>query len=200
MSIKEFYLKTMETFYVHILWVLTIVFGLMITFGAATKALDRVMFQIYNKDEPTPVFSLFIKSFKDDFLISTGVWFLIIIFGVPIVYMLYYAVIHNNVALMIIGILASYQILMFLFYSFAVMAIFETDNFFKLLKNIFLMQSRFIFSNVKILGNFAIIVFIALLTRIELIYIVLLVYGFITTFYLRKPFELIKQNVIKENV
>lgn len=199
MSIKEYYLKTMETFYVHVLWVLTIVFGLTITFGAATKALNRVMFQIYNKEEPTPVFSLFIKSFKEDFLRSTGVWLLIIIFGVPIAYMLYYAVTNNNVYLMVIGIIATYQILMFLFYSFAVIAVFETDNFLKLLKNIFLMQSRFILSNVKILSNFAIILLMAFLIRVELIYILLLVYGFITTFYLRKPFELIKQNVIKEN-
>lgn len=188
----------METFYVHALWLFTSAIGLLVTFGAATTALSRVMFQIYKKDEPTAVFSLFFKTFKDEFVVSTGVWFLIIVLGIPLFAMGYRSFQDDQLLLLIMAIFIAFHLLMVLFYSFPVIAIFTTKNFFQLLKNIVLLEVRFFFKNVLILGHFSIIIFLAYFVRQEFIIVIGFTYGLITTIHLRKPFAMLKENILKK--
>ncbi len=194
MTFKEFYQKATDTIYVHFIWLLVSVLGLLITFGAATAALNRVMFQIYKKDEPTSVFSLFFSSFKENFKYGTYIWLITIFIGVPLYFMIDYAIRNVNLVLMVLGIVIAYYLLFFLIYGLSVIAIFKSKNFIILTKNILLIQTRFLFSNILILGNFAIIILLAVFVRIEFVLLFAATFGFITTIHLRKPFGLLKQD------
>lgn len=189
MKLKELYQKITETLYVHLLWLLVSFLGLFITFGAATTALSRVMFQIYKKDEPTSVFKLFFKSFKENFKVATGVWFIILLAGVPLYFMLYDALARDDFILIVIALVAAYQIVMFTIYSFPIIALFETKSFAALIKNIFLIQTRFLWTNIKILGGFGAIILMMLFFHESLLLTVCLSYGFITTFHMIPIFE-----------
>ena len=93
-------------------------FWLLITFGAATTALFKVMFQIYKIEEPTHVTRLFFKTFKEEFLESTLSWLMILVVAVPLFFMISYAYNTNTDILLILGIVIAYQLLMFFIYVF----------------------------------------------------------------------------------
>ena len=114
--LKELYKKAMDIIYANFLWILFSFLGILLTLGAATTALFRVIFQVFKTKEPTNVFPLFIKSFKENFLLSTLVYFCLLIFGISTYIMLTFALYNDLVFLLVIAIFVSYELIMFTVY------------------------------------------------------------------------------------
>ncbi|MFA5693647.1 MAG: YesL family protein [Acholeplasmataceae bacterium] len=185
---KEFYQKLTDVLYVHVLWLLTSFLGLLITFGAATTALFKVMFQILKKDEPTYVSKLFFETFKKDFIESTLVWILIIFFAIPLTLMTNYAFLNNNGFLMVISVVAIYQLALFVIYAFPVIAVFKSKSILETIKNTLLLLNVNLITNLKVLGSFAVIILGYIYLSEIILILILPTYGFLIAFHLKAAF------------
>ncbi len=197
-TLKDFFRQFADTLYVHLLWVLVSFLGLLITFGASTTALFKVMFQIYKTEEPTYVSKLFFDTFKKEFVESTCVWLLILVFTAPLAWMLIYAYQTPNDWLFLIGIVVGYQLIMFFLFVFPVIAVFKSKSIISTIKNVIMMQNRNLLTNIKLLGS--IVIFFAGMIWLHGSFILLLIpcYGFLVSFHLKSAFApLIAQFTIK---
>ncbi len=198
MNLKSSYQKVTDTIYVHFLWVLTSLLGLLITFGAASAALSKVMFKIYNDDEPTYVFQTFKKSFIENFVISTKVWLLILVVGIATYFMTFSAFKNNNNLLKVISVVIAFEISVFTFFVFPIISVFVVDGIISLFKNTFLMMSKYLFISFQMIGSFVVIFLLMYYASPIFIILLLVSYGFITTFYLRKAFETLKREILNK--
>ena len=139
--LKDFYRKAMDVVFVNFLWIITSLLGVFLTLGAATAAMFRVIYKIINYDEPTSVLKEFITGFKENFKIGTIVWLILVILAIPLYFMYIYSLQNGIDFLFVIGIVCAYQWLLFFIYFFPTLSLFKTENNFKLIKNVFLLQN-----------------------------------------------------------
>jgi len=202
-TLKDFFRQLTDILFVHLLWILVSFLGLLITFGAATTALFKVMFQIYKIEEPTHVTKLFFKTFKEEFLESTLSWLMILVVAVPLFFMISYAYNTNSDILLILGIVIAYQLLMFFIYVFPVIAVFKSKSFGSMLKNVLLLQNRHMLTNIKLLGSLVIFIAGMLWVHGALILLLIPCYGFLMSFHLKSVFQIyineFKKTISKEN-
>lgn len=187
--LKELYKKAMDIAYVNFIWIAVSFLGILITLGAATTALFRVIFQVFKTKEPTNVSTLFFKSFKENFIISTLVYLGLLIFGLSSYIMLRYALINQIEILIIIGIVISYEIVMFSIYFFAVLAVFKTTNIKSLIKNVMLLSNYHLWTNFKILGSFVFVILLVFYVHQAFIIVAVGLYGFLVAFHLLPIFR-----------
>ena len=187
-TLKDFFRQFTDTLYVHLLWVLVSFLGLLITFGASTTALYKVMFQIYKTEEPTHVSRLFFETFKKEFVESTCVWLLILVLALPLAWMLIYAYQTPNDWLFIFGIVIAYQVVMFFLYVFPVIAVFKSKSIISTIRNVLILQNKHLLTNIKLLGS--IVIFIAGMMWLHGSFIFLLIpcFGFLISFHLKSAF------------
>jgi len=185
---KEFLKKLTDIIYVNFLWLLVSFLGLLITTGAATTALFRVIFQIMKKHEPTNVLNLFVKSFKENFLLSTLVWLVLIIIGIPLFFMYHYALSMEITWLLILAIVSSYQVILFLIYVFPTIALFKTDKHSTLIKNVLLLQNKNLWTNFKLLGSMLFVILLILFVHNMFLLLAVGLYGVLISFHLKKVF------------
>lgn len=188
-GIKDFYRQFTDVLYAHFLWIVVSFLGILITFGASTTALFKVMFQIFKKDEPTHVTKVFFDSFKESFIESTCVWLIIIVFSMPLILMMHHAVLANNIYLIVIGYIATYQMILFLVYIFPVIAVFKSKSIFSTIKNTMLLQNRYLLTNLKLLGSLAIFVLSMVYVHEAFVLLVIPSYGFLIAFHLKAVFN-----------
>lgn len=184
--LKELYKKAMDIVYVNFIWILVSFLGILLTLGAATTALFRVIFQVFKTKEPTNVFPLFIKSFKENFFISTLVYFCLLILGFSTYIMLSYAFLHDDFMLMILGIFIGYEVFVFTIYFFPTVALFETKNALELIKNVLLLSNYHLWTNIKILGSFVFVFLLVFYVHEAFIVVAVGIYGFLVAFHLQK--------------
>lgn len=187
--LKELYKKATDIVYANFLWILFSFLGILLTLGAATTALFRVIFQVFKTKEPTNVFPLFIKSFKENFLLSTLVYFCLLMLGIPTYIMLTYALYNDLVFLLVIAIFASYQLIMFTVYFFPTLALFKTASLKELIKNVLLLANYHLWTNIKILGSFVFVVFLVFYVHEAFLLIGVAIYGFLVAFHLQKVYK-----------
>lgn len=187
--LKELYKKAMDIVYVNFIWILVSFLGILLTLGAATTALFRVIFQVFKTKEPTNVFPLFIKSFKENFFISTLVYFCLIILGFSTYIMLSYAFLNDDFILMILGTFIGYEVLMFTICFFPTVALFKTKNAFELIKNVLLLSNYHLWTNIKILGSFVFVFLLVFYVHEAFIIVAVGVYGFLVAFHLQKIYN-----------
>ncbi len=198
MNFKSFYKKVTDTIYVHFLWILTSLLGLLVTFGAATAALSRVMFQIYNDDEPTYVFKTFKESFIENFVLSTKVWLLIILVGIATYFMTFSAFNNESYFLKVISVVIIYEVSVFTFFVFPIISVFVVDGLLSLFKNVFLMMSKYIVISFQMIGSFVVIFLLMYYIHPVFLILALVTYGFITTFYLKKKINMLKEEILNK--
>ncbi len=186
---KEFYKKLTDIIFVNLLWIFGSFLGLLITTGAATTAMFRVTFQILKKSEPTNVFHVFYKSFKENFVISTLVWLTLVLLGLCLFMMYNYALNTNVPVLIVFAIVGSYQLIVFALYFFPVLAIFETKNVKQLIKNVLFLSNKNIWTNFKLLGSLAFVILGIVFIHEMLILVLVGIYGVLISFHLQKVFN-----------
>lgn len=186
--LKELFKKFTDLVYVNFLWLLASFFGLLVTFGAATTAMFRVAAQVLKTKEPTSVFPLFIKSFKENFKESTLVWMLLIILGIPLYMMYHYSLNNDLVILLVLAIFGMYEWMIFTIYVFPVIANFKTKHIGQLIKNVLLMSNMNLWINIKLLGSLALVILLMFI-HISLLLIAVGLYGVIVSYHLKKVFH-----------
>ncbi len=187
--LKEFYKKAMDIVYVNFIWLLVSFLGIFITLGAATTALFRVIFQVFKTKEPTNVFPLFIRSFKENFLLSTLVYFCLLIIGLSTYIMLSYAFLNEDVLFMVLGVFIGYEVIMFTIYFFPTVALFKTENTFELIKNVMLLSNYHLWTNLKILGSFVFVFLLIFYVHEAFLLVAIGIYGFLVAFHLQKVYK-----------
>ncbi len=185
--IKETFRKLTDVVFNNILWFFISLFGLLITFGAATTAMFRVSNQLLKTKEPTNVLPLFLSSFKENFKESTLVWLILVVFGIPIYGMYHYALAGGMTWLLIIAIVSSYQWGLVFLYIFPTMALLKTSSIIALFKNVFLLANSNLFITFKIVGSLA-FVLLLMMIHSSLILIAIGIYGILVSFHTKKLF------------
>lgn len=186
---KELYKKAMDIAYVNFIWILVSFLGILITLGASTTALFRVIFQIFKTKEPTNVSKLFFQSFKENFIISTLVYLGLLIIGFATYLMVRYAFLNEQIVLLVLGIFITYQVIMFSFYVFPIIAVFKTENFKSLIKNVMLLSNYHLWTNLKIIGSFVFVFILIFYVHEVFIIVGIGIYGFLVAFHLRNLFN-----------
>lgn len=184
-TFKDFYRQVTDVIYAHFLWITVSFLGILITFGASTTALYKVIFQVFKQDEPTHVTKLFFKTFYEEFKASTCVWLLILLCAVPIYFMTMYSINVNNIFLLIASIVCIYNLFIFFSYIFPIIAIFESKSMFETIRNTILLQNRHLVTNIKLVGSFALL-FLGFI-YLPSVFMLLLVptYGFLIAYHLK---------------
>ncbi|VEU83318.1 YesL family protein [Acholeplasma hippikon] len=184
-TLKDFYRQVTDVIYVHFLWILTSFLGVLITFGAATTALYKVIFQVFKKDEPTQVTKLFFETFVKEFKESTIVWLILILIVTPLIFMTFYAINQTNLFLLVASMVCLYHVVMLFTYVFPIIAIFKSNSIFETLKNTILIQNRHLLTNLKLIGSLAIIILGILYLPNVFILVLIPLYGFLVAFHLK---------------
>jgi uncharacterized membrane protein YesL len=187
--LKEVYRKFTDIVFVNLLWILVSFLGLFVTVGAATTAMFTVTFQVLKKNEPTNVFSSYIKSFKDHFVASTLVWLFLVLAFIPLYMMYHYGLNQNITWLTIIAIVGFYQLLIFTLYVFPVMAVFKTKSTFQLMKNVIIMANTNLWTNIKIIGSLSFVVLLVVLIHESMLLIGVGIYGILVSHHLNIIFR-----------
>lgn len=185
--IKEIGKKITDVIFNNILWFFISLFGILITFGAATTAMFRVSFQLLKSNEPTNVLSLFMSSFKENFKESTLVWLILIVMGTPIYLMFHYALMQDIAWLFVIAVVSLYQWFLIFLYIFPTMALFKTPSLARLFKNVFLLSNSHLFITLKVIGSLALVVLLMMIHS-SLILIAVGLYGVLVSFHTKKLF------------
>src|SRR5690606_19560991 len=131
---------------------------------------------------------LFFETFKKDFIESTCVWLLILIFAAPLAWMLVYAFQKPNDWLMVIGIVIGYQLLMFTLYVFPVIAVFKSKSIISTIKNVLILQNSNLLTNLKLIGSLVIFVAGMMWLHGSFIFLLIPCYGFLVSFHLKSAF------------
>ena len=190
--VKALYRIVMDVVLLNLLWLLASFLGLLVTTGAATTAMFRVAFQILNRDEPTHVFETFVRSFKENFWLSTWVWLGLVTLGVPLFFAYHMALQEDLLVLLVFCIVGAYQLLIFTIYVFPVMSRFKTAGIGQLLKNVLLLANMSLWTNFKVMGSLAAVFLLVLYVSPMFVLIAIGLYGLLVAFHLSfvlKPFE-----------
>ncbi len=184
--LKTFYKKAMDIVFVNFLWIFTSLFGILLTAGAATSALFKVIYLIIEKDEPTSVFLEFKKEFIDDFWKNTLVWLVLLILLASIYFMYITSLTNGNDILLILSIVGIYQWIIFFIYYFPIVALFKTKRQIDMIKNVILISNTNLWINFKVIGSLAFIVILIMYIHPVFLVIAIGIYGYLITYHLRK--------------
>ncbi len=184
--LKEYYKRFIDIAYACFLWVLFSFLGILITFGAASCAMFRVVFQTFKTKEPTNVMRLFSRSFKENLIISTLVWLILVALFIPLYLMYLYAVDSGKSVFLVLSIVGFYQLLVIFIFSFPLIAVFKTKNNLQMIKNILIMANSNLLTNIKLIGSLAFSVFLVLYVHQVLIVLAIPLYAFLIAFHLKK--------------
>lgn len=195
---KDFFRKITDLIFASFLWFFVSLLGLLVTMGAATTAMFRVSFQVLKKDEPTNVLKEFFKTFKESFVESSIIWFIVVIIGSSLFFFLRYSFLTSNTILIIIGLSSAFELAIFTIYVFPIIATFESENIFMLIRNTFLISHRSLWLNIKLVGSLAFLVLLIFTISSFFIILIALVYGILIAFHLKPYFEEIKNKIIEE--
>lgn len=187
--LKELYKRTMDLVYVNFLWILFSFLGILITLGAATTALFRVIFQLFKTKEVTSVFPLFLKSFKENFIQSTLIYIGLLVLGFSTYVMISYGFEHSVTWMIVIGVFVAYEWLVFTLYVFPVLAVFKTSKWTQLIKNVILLSNYHVWTNVKLVGSFVFVGLLVYYVHASFMLLAIGIYGFLVAFQLQKIFQ-----------
>lgn len=188
--IKDGYKFLIDVVFINLLWLFVSALGLFITFGAATTAMFSVSYKLIDiKSEPY-VAKTYFKSFKENFIRSTIVWFIILIIGIPLYLIYNYAVNQELTVLIVSVIFTAFELLIFSLYVFPIIAKFETKSIFQLMKNTFLIANIHGFTTFKILGSLAFVLLLVLKVHSFFILIAVGIYSVFVSFHLMKIFKI----------
>lgn len=187
--LKETYRTFTDLVFVNLLWILVSFLGLFVTVGAATTAMFSVTFHLLRKNEPTNVFSSFMKSFKGNFVASTLVWLILVMLFVPLYMMYHYGLNEGNAWFIVFAFVGFYQWLIFTLYVFPILAVFNTDSPKTLIKNVILMANMNLWTSFKILGSLAFVVVLMVYVHVSMLLIGIGMYGILVSYHLNKVFK-----------
>ncbi|MGE4320096.1 MAG: YesL family protein [Acholeplasmataceae bacterium] len=187
--LKEFYKNMTDIIFANFIWILVSFLGILITLGASTTALFRVVFQVFKTKEPTSVVQTFFKSFKENFWFSTLVYFGLLIIGASLYLMLNYAFTYDQPWLLVIGVVVGYQWLIFTIYFFPVLAVFKTKTKLDLIKNVLLLSNYHIWTNIKLIGSIVAVFFLIFYVHEVFILVAIALYAFMVSYFLKPIFD-----------
>lgn len=162
---KEAYRNFTDVIFANFIWILVSFLGVLLTLGASTTALFGVMFQVFKTKEPTNVVRTFKKSFMDNFVFSTLVYFCLLILGGSTYLMFSYSIAQNQEFLLLMSIVISYELIVFACYFFPALSIFETHTKFEMIKNIMILSNYHLWTNIKIIGSIVIVSFLIIMVH-----------------------------------
>ncbi len=186
--IKDGYKFLIDIIFVNILWLFVSALGIFITFGAATTAMFSVSFKLLNQKNQTYILREFFKSFKENFIESTIVWFLILFIAIPLYFIYNYATNTNNIVLILSVYFTGFQLLIFSLYVFPIIAKFKTNSIFQLIKNTFYLGNSHFFTTIKVLGSLALAILLIVKVHSFFILIAVGIYSILVSFHLNKIF------------
>jgi uncharacterized membrane protein YesL len=202
-SIKAFFRTVTDVILLNLLWIFASFLGLLVTTGASTTAMFRVIFQLFKQEEPTNVLEIFIKSFKENFVSSTLVWIGLVILSVPTYYMYITSLNNENTILLLFSVVCAYQILIFTIYFFPIHARFKTSSMLHLIKNVILLSNVSLWTNIKVLGSLLAVILLMIYINPMFVLIIIALYGVMIVFHIHpilKPFVEQYENSDREDV
>jgi uncharacterized membrane protein YesL len=163
--------------------------GILLTLGGATTALFSVIFQVFKTNEPTSVINTFKKSFIKNFWFSTLVYICLLVLGASTYLMVSHAITNQNDIILILGIIASYELIVFTCYFFPTLAIFETNKNSQLIKNVIILSNYHLWTNIKLLGTIVVVAYLIIAIHPIFILVAVGLYAFLVAFHLRPIFK-----------
>lgn len=186
--LKEAYKNFIDIFYASLLWVLFSFLGVLITLGAATTAMFRVIFQVFRTKEPTNVSRLFLKSFKENFFVSTLVWLILVMLFASVFVMYRYSLASETTVFLVLSIVGFYQLAIFFIYFFPTLAVFKTKNLAQMIKNVLILANTSLWCNFKVLGSLAAVILLVIFVHPVFLVLSIGTYGFLVAFHLNQIF------------
>jgi len=188
--IKDGYKFLVDLVFINMLWLFVSALGFFITFGAATTAMFTVSFKLLNIDDQTYIVSSFFKSFKENLIISTLIWFFILLVATPLYFIYNYAINVDSTFLLLSVYFTAFELLLFTLYVFPIIARFESSSIFQLIKNTFYMANSHFFTTFKILGSLAFAMLLIVKVHSLFILIAIGIYSIFACFHLNKIFSI----------
>ncbi len=186
--LKETYKKAMDIVYVNFLWIITSLFGILITLGAATSAMFRVMHKITEEEGPTSIWKEFWLGVKKDFWMNTLVWIAIVTLFLPLYFLYLYALANEQSIFLVICVAGFYQLLIFFIFYFPTAALFETSSPWQMIRNVLIMSNTNIWTNIKVIGALVFVLILVFYVHPAFLVIGVGIYGFLLHHQLKKPF------------
>lgn len=188
--IKDGYKFLIDMILVNFLWLFVSALGIFITCGAATTGMFYVSFKLLNQDDQTYIIKEFFKSFKENFVVSTVIWFIILLIATPLYFIYHYALNVENTILLFSVYFTAFQLLLFTLYVFPIIAIFESKSFIQLIKNTVIMANSHFITTFKVLGSLAFVIILVLKVHSSLILVGIGIYSVLVSFHLNKIFTI----------
>ncbi|MFA5067692.1 MAG: DUF624 domain-containing protein [Candidatus Izemoplasmatales bacterium] len=157
-AFKECYRQVMDHVLLNMIFLVCVLLGAGITFGAAFKSLHYVAYKLADKERHVAVFHDFWVAFKDDFFKSTLIWLAAVGTGFLLALSFYIAFTNHQLILMISVIVTGTILILFLLYLYPVMAIFQSGSLRALFRNSFLIFAKNPVVSFFMLGSLAAVV------------------------------------------
>ena len=187
-TFKDFYKDLMDIVFLNFIFLVVVLLGAFITFGAAFKALIFVSFRIIDRKKQNYVFKSFIKSFKEEFIKSTLIWLIIGGIGYLLFNIWNYAITNENTIMIISCLVSFYMLITYTLYLFSVIAIFQTQSTYSLLKNTLIIASSHFFTSLKMLAGLIIVIGLFNLFSGTILFSIGF-FGVLTAYHLQKVFK-----------
>jgi len=154
-TFKDIYRDAMDYVLLNLIFLVVVALGAGITFGAAFKAMFHVGEKInYGKDR-VYVWKDFFRAFKEGFWQSTLSWLVLAMLGLLLYFIGNYAYNLMNVIVLASVVATGVFTLTYLLYLYPFLALFETESFGYLLRNVLIIMGRNPFISFKMLGSVA---------------------------------------------
>lgn len=187
--LKDFFKKTMDVVFVNFLWIITSLLGILLTLGAATSAMYKVIYKIIYYDEPTSVFKEFVKGFKENFKPATLTWLILLILAIPLYFMYLYALDHGVDLLVVIAIVGAYQWVIFFIYYFPTISLLKTDHVGQMIKNVLFLANKNLWRNFLVIGSLVFVLILVFYVHPSFLVIAPGLFGFLSAFHLRNMYK-----------
>lgn len=195
--VKDAYTHLMNYVGLVLVWFVASGLGLFLTAGAATAAAYRVAFAWKDKDRHAPLFSTFFTGFKENLLPASLVHIPTTLFALGLFFLHTYAQNTEETLLLVAVYLSAFELLLFLFYVYPLLAAFRHKNAFHLVKNTMLLAHFHLFTTLKMIGTLAIAVFLVMVVHPAMFPISLTVYLGFTSLYLDKIFAVYREKTLE---
>jgi uncharacterized membrane protein YesL len=196
-AFREWYRLVMDYVLLNLIFLVFVLLGAGVTFGAAFKSLHFVAFKLADKDRHTAVFRDFWNGFKDEFLKSTLIWIAVAATGLLLFFIGHLALENQQVYLMVSVLVTASILVLYLLYLYPVMAVFQSPSLRALFRNTFLLFARNPLTSLLMLGSLATVVVMFLIFE-GTILVSIGLFAWMETMHLRRLFHPYLENFVQD--
>lgn len=157
-TFKDLYKDIMDYILLNLIFLATVLLTAMVTFGAALKALFYVSRRLSAHDLQVSVWRDFFKSFKEEFGLSTLIWFCTVLLGLSAYFGFLNAMENEQMIVLVFLIVSVLFALVYLLYLYPLLSWFVHPSRKALFQNAFILLGRHPFTSIMLLGSVAAVV------------------------------------------